>query len=317
LSNEAISAKPENGRGFDEVANLAHNDGWAVVSRLEEKRSVGSGRHYVVMIASILLASCVAEEQPPDPNASAAKAPTEIIIRNATGAPVEYGIMPTYTENETKKVLGAGSIDRHETDIALDISFESGGKRLLYQLDPGKAYAFRMDLHDNLALYFGTHTREDAPDLAPFVPTPKSIVEKMLVLSDIDENDLLIDLGCGDGRIVIEAARKYGARGIGVDIDPQLIDKAIRLAKAAGVARLVEFRVQDATKTDLSSATVVSLYLTPRANELIRPRLEQQLKPGSRVVTHDYPILTWKAAREESVQDGGRGRIHRLYLYHR
>jgi ribosomal protein L11 methylase PrmA len=136
----------------------------------------------------------------------------------------------------------------------------------------------------------------------------------MLELAEVEKGDVIIDLGCGDGRIVIAAAQKYGARGIGVDIDPRHIENANRLAKSAGVAHLVEVRVQDATRTELSSATVLSLYLTPDANELIRPRLEQQLEPGSRVVTHDYPIRGWRAEREESVQDES-GRRHDLYLY--
>jgi cyclopropane fatty-acyl-phospholipid synthase-like methyltransferase len=135
----------------------------------------------------------------------------------------------------------------------------------------------------------------------------------MLELAEVGKDDVIIDLGCGDGRIVIAAAAKCGARGIGVDIDPQHIDNANRLAKSAGVAHLVEFRVQDATQTELSSATVVSLYLTPDANELIRPRLEQQLEPGSRVITHDYPIRGWTVAREESMKESGRR--HDLYLY--
>ena len=96
--------------------------------------------------------------------------------------------------------------------------------------------------------------------------------------------------------------------------DPQLIEKANLMAKGVGVEHLVEFRVEDATKTDLSSATVVCLYLTPGANQLIRPRLEQQLEPGSRVVSHDYPIPPWKAVREESMQAGS-DRTHDLYLY--
>ncbi len=153
------------------------------MSRLENKRSVGSGRRYAVLIASILLAACVVEERSPNQKAGSAKIPGEIIIRNATTAPVEYRVTPSYTENETEKILGAGSIDRHATDVALDITFESGDERVVYQLDPGKSYAFRYDLHDNLGLYVGSHTREDAPDLAPFVPTPNAIVEKMLELA--------------------------------------------------------------------------------------------------------------------------------------
>jgi SAM-dependent methyltransferase len=223
-------------------------------------------------------------------------------------------LVKSSSEEDVEKVLPAGSMDRYPSDVTLDITFESGGEELVYQVDPGRAYAFRHDLQDNLGLYVGSHTREDAPDLAPYVPTPNTVVERMLELADVDKDDVIIDLGCGDGRIVIAAAQKYGARGIGVDIDPRHIERANRLARIAGVAHRVEFHVQDAVRTELSSATVLSLYLTPDANELIRPRLEQQLGPGTRVVTHNYPIRGWKPARRESMRDAS-DRRHDLYLY--
>lgn len=284
------------------------------VEQPEEKRIVGSVRWYGVFLSLILLAACVVVERPPDQSAGADNAAGEVVIRNATNAPVEYRVKPSYTGEEVKKVLPAGSMDRYPNEVALDITFESGGERLVYQVDPGGIYAFRHDLQDNLDLYVGSHTRQGIPDLAPYVPTPNTIVERMLELAEFEKDDVIIDLGCGDGRIVIAAAKKYGARGIGVDIDPQHIENANRLAKSAGVVHLVEFRVQDATQTELSSATVLSLYLTPDANELIRPRLERQLEPGSRVVTHDYPIRGWRAARVESMRDEG-GSRHDLYLY--
>jgi SAM-dependent methyltransferase len=227
---------------------------------------------------------------------------------------VEYHVKPSDTEKEVKKELPAGSMDRYPDDVALDITFESGGEQRLYQLDQSGAFAFRHDLHGRLELYVGSHAREDAPDLAPYVPTPTKVVERMLELASVTQVDVIIDLGCGDGRIVIAAARKFGARGLGVDIDPRLIERANRLARAAGVAHLVEFRVQDATQTELSPATVVSLYLTPDANELMRPKLEEQLEPGSRVVTHNYPISGWTSARKESLEDENDAR-HDLYLY--
>jgi SAM-dependent methyltransferase len=227
---------------------------------------------------------------------------------------VEYHVKPSDTDEEVKKVLPAGSMDRYPDGVELDITFEHGGEKRVYQVDPGKTFAFRNDMQGNLELYVGSHRREDVPDLAPYVPTPHNVVERMLELANVTKNDVIIDLGCGDGRIVIAAAKKFGARGMGVDIDPRYIERANRLAKAAGVTHLVEFRVGDATQTDLSSATVVSLYLTPDANELIRPRLEQQLEPGSRVVTHNYPIPGWTAARTDSLQDWNDAR-HDLYLY--
>ena len=281
------------------------------MGRLEEERTVISGRWCALFASLILLVNCVATEPPPDHSATA---PGEFVIRNSTNAPVEYRVQPSDRSDEVSKILQPDSIDRYQNEDTLDISFESGGKQLLYQLDPAVTYAFRYDLEGNLGLYVGAHTREDVPDLAPYVPTPTMVVEKMLQLAEVDKGDVIIDLGCGDGRIVITAAKEYGARGTGVDINAQLIEESNRLAKEAGVDHLVEFRVQDATKTELSSATVVSLYLTPDANELLRPRLESQLKPGSRVITHDYPIRGWKAVREETMLDED-GKKHSLYLY--
>jgi trans-aconitate methyltransferase len=135
----------------------------------------------------------------------------------------------------------------------------------------------------------------------------------MLELAELSEDDVIIDLGCGDGRIVVTAARDYGARGIGIDIDPELIEKAKRLAKSSGVDHLVEFRVEDATRTSLANATVVSLFLTPGGNELIRPRLESQLAPGARVITHNYTIPGWMVAGVEIL--GDERERHDLYLY--
>lgn len=129
---------------------------------------------------------------------------------------------------------------------------------------------------------------------APFVATPQDVVDRMLELAVLRSSDVVYDLGCGDGRIVIAAAQRYGARGVGVDIDPQRIDEARRNAKAAGVAHLVTFRVEDALQTDVSEATVVTLYLVASLNARLRPRLMSQLRPGARIVSHNFPIGDWE-----------------------
>jgi SAM-dependent methyltransferase len=137
----------------------------------------------------------------------------------------------------------------------------------------------------------------------PYVPTPEPVVERMLELAKVTKNDLLYDLGSGDGRIVIKAAQKYGARGVGVDIDPQLVQKANNNAKAAGVSDRVEFRQQNLFDMDLSKATVVTLYLLPQINLKLRPQLLKQLKPGTRIVSHAFDMGEWKP--EQTVQVGG------------
>jgi SAM-dependent methyltransferase len=156
--------------------------------------------------------------------------------------------------------------------------------------------------------------RPDAPQLAPYVPTPHEVVDRMLTLAGVTKKDVLIDLGCGDGRIPIAAARKYGTRGIGVDIDPQRIAEANANAKAAGVEHLVTFRLQDAMKTDVSAATVVTTYLLTASNLRLRPLLTAQLKPGARIVTHSFGMGDWTPDKADSFTDA-EGRNRMLYLY--
>jgi SAM-dependent methyltransferase len=132
--------------------------------------------------------------------------------------------------------------------------------------------------------------------LAPFIPTPDDVVERMLALAQVTKDDVVFDLGSGDGRIPIAAARKYGARGVGIELDPKLVEASRASAKAAGVERLVEFRVADALTADLSSATVVTLYLLSSANQMLRPKLQRELKPGARIVSHNFSMGTgWPA----------------------
>lgn len=132
--------------------------------------------------------------------------------------------------------------------------------------------------------------------LAPYVPTPMDIVERMLVLAGVTKADVVYDLGCGDGRIPIAAAVNYGARGVGVDIDPRRIEESKANAKAAGVEHLVEFRLEDALTVDVSPATVVTLYLLGSSNAKLRPQLTKQLRPGARIVSHAFSMgPTWPA----------------------
>lgn len=156
--------------------------------------------------------------------------------------------------------------------------------------------------------------RPDAPQLAPYVPTPQDVVDRMLLLAGVTKSDVVYDLGCGDGRIPITAARKYGARGFGVDIDPQRIAEANANAKAAGVQHLVTFMLQDAMKTDVSSASVVTTYLLTASNLKLRPLLTKQLKPGSRIVTHSFGMGDWTPEKADSFTDA-EGRNRMLFLY--
>jgi len=138
------------------------------------------------------------------------------------------------------------------------------------------------------------------PDVI-FVPTPNDVVTKMLELAELNARDLVYDLGCGDGRIVITAAQKYGARGVGVDIDPARIEEATANAKRARVAERVRFIQGDLFATDISAATVVTLYLLTELNIKLRPKLLAELKPGTRVVSHAFAMGEWKPERTAEV----------------
>lgn len=152
------------------------------------------------------------------------------------------------------------------------------------------------------------------PVLAPYTPTPQDVVERMLALAGVGAGDVVYDLGCGDGRIVITAARMFGARGVGVDIDPALIARARINAQQAGVESLVTFRVQDAMTVDVSDATVVTLYLLAASNAKLRPILEKALRPGARIVSHNYPIGDWEPDAVETFTDAG-GTTRTLFLW--
>jgi ubiquinone/menaquinone biosynthesis C-methylase UbiE len=156
--------------------------------------------------------------------------------------------------------------------------------------------------------------RPDAPQLAPYVPTGHDVVDRMLSLAGVTKEDYVVDLGCGDGRIPIAAAKKYGARGLGVDIDPVRIEEAKANLKIAGVQNLVEFRLENLLQTDVSKATVVTTFLLSASNLRLRPILTRQLKPGARVVTNTFSMGDWTPTKTDTFVDAT-GRSRTLYLY--
>jgi SAM-dependent methyltransferase len=147
----------------------------------------------------------------------------------------------------------------------------------------------------------------------PDVRTPPEVVVEMLRLARVGSDDVVYDLGSGDGRIVIAAARDFGARGVGIELDPDLVTEAARNARRAGVAERTRFLRQDIFDADFSEATVVTLYLWPDVNLRLRPKLLSQLKPGSRIVSHDFPIGDWQPARVVNFK--GPERTHVLSLW--
>ncbi len=135
----------------------------------------------------------------------------------------------------------------------------------------------------------------------PYVRTPDKVVSAMLKLAGVKASDIVYDLGCGDGRIVIAAAKDYGAHGVGIDIDPERIQEARENARKAGVGTLVRFEVNDMFAADIHSATVVALYLLPDVNLRLRPKLLKELKPGTRIVSHDFHMGDWIPEKHELV----------------
>jgi SAM-dependent methyltransferase len=150
---------------------------------------------------------------------------------------------------------------------------------------------------------------EQVPINTPYVTTPPQIVGAMLDLAGVRSGDTVYDLGCGDGRIVISAAKTYGARGVGIDINPARIEEARANARSAGVTDLVSFEVNDLFDADIRNATVVALYLLPEANMRLRTRLIRELKPGTRIVSHSFDMGDWRPDKERVV-DGDH-----LYLW--
>lgn len=149
-----------------------------------------------------------------------------------------------------------------------------------------------------------------------YVPTPQAVVDEMLKMAKVGAGDFIIDLGSGDGRIVITAAKEYGAHGFGVDLDTYLLKKARENARVAGVADKVRFVEQDLFETDLSQATVITTYLLPELNERLRPKL-LALKPGTRIVTHDYDIAEWPPSERKTmlVPDKEVGEDGKSYIF--
>ncbi|MFB6249865.1 MAG: methyltransferase domain-containing protein [Salinibacter sp.] len=158
-----------------------------------------------------------------------------------------------------------------------------------------------------------TTTPNDTTDKdVPYVPTPESVAARMLEVAGVTEDDVVYDLGSGDGRIPITAAKEFGARAVGVEIDSALVAKARAKARAAGVADKVTFVQGDLFNTDLSEATVVTLYLWPEVNIQLRPKLLRELDPGDRIVSHDFRMGEWTP---DSTVDAGRGNTGRETVY--
>jgi protein-L-isoaspartate O-methyltransferase len=153
--------------------------------------------------------------------------------------------------------------------------------------------------------------------LAPYYPTPEIVVQKMLELGELQPGQKMFDLGSGDGRIVIAAARKFKADATGVEFDASLVRQSTEKIKTLGLASTAHIIHGDLLKQDYSSADLLTVYLLPDSNEKVRPLLEKQLKKGTRIVAHDFEFSGWTPEKTETIEDDGEGRSHTLFLYRR
>jgi ubiquinone/menaquinone biosynthesis C-methylase UbiE len=157
--------------------------------------------------------------------------------------------------------------------------------------------------------------KKDGEKLAPYYPTPETIVQKMLQLGGLKAGEKMFDLGSGDGRIVIMAAEKFRANATGIELDKDLYRQSMDKIQELRLQKTARIINGDILQQDYSSADLVTVYLLPMSNDKVRPILEKQLKKGTRVVSHDFEFREWKAEKVETIEDDGEGRSHTLYLY--
>jgi 16S rRNA A1518/A1519 N6-dimethyltransferase RsmA/KsgA/DIM1 with predicted DNA glycosylase/AP lyase activity len=157
----------------------------------------------------------------------------------------------------------------------------------------------------------------DIEKLAPYYPTPETIVQKMLTLGGLKAGEKMFDLGSGDGRIVIMAAQKFHAQAVGIEMDKDLYKQSTARIQNLGLAKRASIINGDIFKQNYSSADLVTVYLLPSSNDRVQPLLEKHLKKGARIVSHDFAFKNWQPEKIETIEDDGEGRSHTLYLYRR
>ena len=215
-------------------------------------------------------------------------------VTKSTGPERRFTTPPIPTGKSREYTLKWTFSDRGYTITRMAVIDFKGGEEKVFDLRPGSK-----NVISSRILY---------------VPTAQNIVDKMLEMAKITDKDVVYDLGCGDGRILVTAAKKFRARGVGIDIDPERIKDSLANIAKEKVGKLVEVRQGDALKVkDISKATVVTLYMLPEFQEKLAPILKKALKPGTRVVAHDYSLPGWK--EESTVMIEGPFREHTLYLY--
>ena len=189
-----------------------------------------------------------------------------------------------------------------------------GGRDWLASTKAAGSFVLQQEERGRKPALLAARTDEESPYIAPYVPTPQEVVDRMLKLAEVRSGDVVYDLGSGDGRIVITAASRYGVKAVGFEIDPSLVKTSRDNVKEAGLEHLVEIREEDIRNVDLSPASVLTLYLYPTANLRLRSAIMRQLKPDSRVVSHQFTMGTWKPDRIDQITDST-GILRTLYLW--
>ncbi|HLN88130.1 MAG TPA: class I SAM-dependent methyltransferase [Candidatus Limnocylindrales bacterium] len=233
-------------------------------------------------------------------------------------APVPVFVSPPLNQHRNSGVF-IGSIPHHDRHLGffprhggiaiVDVPYFDG-TTVITQVAPGVVMEERRYAENPPA---DSRTRASG-QLAPFDPTPQDVVDRMLALAAVKPGDVLYDLGAGDGRIVITAAKKYGVKAIGYEIDPGLVKLARENVRKHGVERLVDIRQQDLLSVNLSPASVVTMYLSYDGNLALRPQLMRQLKAGARVISYTFDMGEWQPKIAESYHDAG-GDTHMIYLW--
>jgi 16S rRNA A1518/A1519 N6-dimethyltransferase RsmA/KsgA/DIM1 with predicted DNA glycosylase/AP lyase activity len=164
---------------------------------------------------------------------------------------------------------------------------------------------------------FAQQKNQEPEKLAPYYPTPETIVEKMLEVGALKPGEKMFDLGSGDGRVVVMAAQKFKADATGIELDQDLWKQSMEKIKRLGLEKQARIINGDIMKQDYSRADLLTVYLLPSSNDKVRPLLEKQLKKGTRIVAHDFEFSGWTAEKVEHIEDDGEGRSHTIYLYRR
>lgn len=257
--------------------------------------------------------------QKPRPGSFALAGALRTTLHNAAPVDLSYLIKPLYVDvTPERRELGAGRTEIFPADSHYEIRVLPEETALVYWLFPGEHYIVREVGEAGLRIFKRSRNFPGALDLAPFVATPMPVVKRMLELAGVNADSVVFDLGCGDGRVVVTAASKYGARGVGVDIDPVRIAEARSRARRAGVEDRVDILRQDIFDTDISPATVVYLYLYPDSNRLLRPFLEEHLRAGAVVVCHDFLMPGWRENLIATHEiENEYGMVATLFIYRR